>query len=125
MRRAVGHYGPRSISHDSRASESSARLNAAGVSPHHFGVPGDDLTAPSSVFTSANGSRWTEVETENPPTIDAVWEYFGTAHFVGRDETWLLVPAEGGDRTNGLRPTTAEAGTNSSFPSAQRSYTPI
>ena len=35
------------------------------------------------------GTKWTEVETESPPTIDAVSEYLGTAHFVGSDETWL------------------------------------
>jgi len=65
----------------------------------NLGGPGDDLTDLSSVYSSADGSRWTEVETANPPTIDAVWEYFGTAHFVGSDDTWLLVPAEGRDPT--------------------------
>ncbi len=80
------------------------------------GGPGDDLTAPSSVFASANGNRWAEVETENPPTIDAVWEYFGTAHLVGSDETWLLVPAEGGDRTKWASTDNGRSWTEVEFP---------
>jgi hypothetical protein len=83
------------------------------------GGPGDDLTAPSTVFSSADGSRWTEVETENPPTIDAVWEYFGTSHFVGSDETWLLVPVEGGDRTKWASTDDGRSWTEVEFPASE------
>ncbi len=97
--------GPLAVAHD-------------GTSWMAVGGPGGDLTAPSSVYSSADGSRWTEVETENSPTIDAVWEYVGTAHFVGSDNTWLLVPAEGGDRTKWASADNGRSWTEVVFPAS-------
>ncbi len=82
------------------------------------GGPGNDLTAPSSVYSSTDGIRWTEIETENSPTIDAVLEYGGTAHFVGSGDTWLLVPAEGGDPTPWASTDNGQSWTEVVFPAS-------
>ena len=58
--------------------------------------PGARPTDPARVFTSVDGMRWTEVDSQDPPSIDTVQEYIGTAFFVADDGTWLLVPAEAG-----------------------------
>jgi hypothetical protein len=48
----------------------------------------------SRVFTSSDGVRWIEVDTQNPPPTDAVMEYIGAAPFASDDDAWVLIPGE-------------------------------